>query len=208
MIGIRLVRRVLSALILLALVIPLFALGRVWNSAHNPKTRKAEVIVVLGAAQYDGRPSGVLLARLIEVKRIYDLGFAPLIITVGGGAPGDRTTEAASAKFWLENHDIPKEAIVAIGKGRDTLVSTRSYIDEMKRRKIHTVTIVTDPYHCLRALTMASDLGVKPTCSPVRTGANSLANSDLHYLIRETGAYLAYITLGRRGIHLSDHLSQ
>lgn len=208
MFGFRLIRRVLSALILLALVIPLFALGKVWVSAHNPKTRKAEVIVVLGAAQFDGRPSGALLARLVEARRIYRLGLAPSIITVGGGAPGDRTTEAESAKFWLENHGVPKNTIVAIGKGRDTLVSTRAYVAEMKRQKIHTVIIVTDPYHCLRAMTMATDLGAKPSCSPVRTGANSLANSDLHYLIRETGAYLAYVTLGRRGIHLSDHLSR
>ncbi|MDP1712086.1 MAG: YdcF family protein [Candidatus Nanopelagicaceae bacterium] len=208
MFGFRLIRRVLSALLLLALVIPLFAVGKVWVAAHNPKPRKAEVIVVLGAAQFDGRPSGALLARLVEAKRIYDVGFAPSIITVGAGAPGDRTTEAASAKFWLENHGVPKKRIVAIEKGRDTFVSTRAYIAEMKKRKLHTVIIVTDPYHCLRAMTMATDLGAKPSCSPVRTGANSLANSSLHYLIRETGAYLAYVTLGRRGIHLSDHLSR
>lgn len=208
MIGFRLVRRMLSALILLALVVPLFACGKVWVAAHNPQTRKAEVIVVLGAAQFDGRPSSALLARLVEAKRIYQLGFAPSIITVGGGAPGDRTTEAASAQSWLENHGIPKGVAVAIGKGRDTLASTRFYIAEMKRRKIHTVVIVTDPYHCLRAMTMATDLGAKPSCSPVSTGANSLERSNLHYLIRETGAYLAYVTLGRRGIHLSDHLSR
>ncbi|MDP1721022.1 MAG: YdcF family protein [Candidatus Nanopelagicaceae bacterium] len=198
----------MSALILLTIVIPLFTLGKVWIAAHNPQTQKAEVIVVLGAAQFDGRPSGALLARLVEAKRIYDMGFAPLIITVGGGAPGDRTTEAASAEIWLENHGVPAKAIFAIGKGRDTFVSTRAYIAEMKKRKIHTVIIVTDPYHCLRAMTMATDLGAKPSCSPVRTGANSLELSGLHYLIRETGAYLAYVTLGRRGIHLSDHLSR
>lgn len=208
MFGFRLIRRILSALILLAIVIPLFTLGKVWVAAHNPQTRKAEVIVVLGAAQFDGRPSGALLARLVEAKRIYDMGFAPSIITVGGGAPGDRTTEAASAKSWLENHGVPKNSIVATEKGRDTFVSTRAYIVEMKKRKIHTVIIVTDPYHCLRAMTMATDLGAEPSCSPVRTGANSLAFSGLHYLVRETGAYLAYITLGRRGIHLSDHLGR
>lgn len=204
----RLIRKALSALILLALVVPLFVLGKVWVAASNPKIRKAEVIVVLGAAQFDGRPSGALLARLVEARRIYRLGLAPSIITVGGGAPGDRTTEAESAKFWLENHGVPKNTIVAIGKGRDTLVSTRAYIAEMKKRKFHAVIIVTDPYHCLRAMTMATDLGAKPSCSPVRTGANSLAHFNLHYLIRETGAYLAYVTLGRRGIHLSDHLSR
>lgn len=208
MFGFRIIRRVISAIILLLVVVPLFALGKVWIAGHNSQIRKADLIVVLGAAQFDGRPSGTLKARLVEAERIYRLGLAPSIITVGGGAPGDRTTEAASAKAWLQKRGVPRKAIVAIGKGRDTLVSTRSYIAEMRKRGVRHVIIVTDPYHCLRAMAMASDLGADPSCSPVRTGPNSLAHTQLHYLIRETGAYLAYITLGRRGIHLSDHLSQ
>ena len=68
------------------------------------------------------------------------------------------------------------------------------------------VIIVTDPFHCRRAMTMANDLGVVATCSPVKTGPNSLEKSGKRYLVRETGAYLAYVTLGRRGIHISDHL--
>lgn len=207
MFGFRLIRRMASALILLVLVVPLFTLGRIWNGAHNPLLQKADVIVVLGAAQFDGRPSAALQARLVEAKRVYKAGLAPRIITVGGGAPGDRTTEAASGKSWLILHGVPKGAVVAIEKGRDTWVSTQSYVAEMKRRKMKSVIIVTDPYHCLRALTMARDLGAKSACSPVRTGANSLSHLNVHYLLRENIAYLAYITFGRRGIHLSDHLS-
>lgn len=201
-------RKIISAILLIAIVVPLFTLGRTWIAAHNSTIRKSDVIVVLGAAQFNGRPSSALKARLVEAKRIYALGFAPLIITVGAGAPGDRTTEAASSKAWLLSRGIPASAIVAIPKGRDTLVSTQSYIAEMKRKGFHSVIIVTDPYHCLRATTMANDLGAKSSCSPVRTGVNSLSHVNLHYLIRETGAYLAYVTLGRRGIHLSDHLDQ
>lgn len=208
MLGFRLVRKLISAFTLLLLVFPLFALGKVWVSAHNPNIQKAQVIAVLGAAQFDGRPSAALLARLVEARRIFLLGLAPLIITVGGGAPGDRTTEAASSKVWLENHGVLGNSIVAIEKGRDTWVSTLAYIKAMKQRNLDTVIIVTDPYHCLRAITMATDLKARASCSPVRTGANSLAHFNLHYLIREAGAYLAYVTLGRRGIHLSDHLSQ
>jgi vancomycin permeability regulator SanA len=76
----------------------------------------------------------------------------------------------------------------------------------MKDRKISDVIIATDAYHCQRAMTMANDLGADATCSPVRTGPNTLENSHFRYLVREAGAYLAYITLGRRGIHISDHL--
>ncbi|HEY3293788.1 MAG TPA: YdcF family protein [Candidatus Nanopelagicaceae bacterium] len=199
-------RKIISAIVLIAIVVPVFTMGKTWVTAHNSIPRKSDVIVVLGAAQFNGRPSSALLARLVEVKRIYALGLAPLIITVGAGAPGDRTTEAASSRAWLVSHGINRSSVVAIPKGRDTLVSTQGYIAEMKRRGLHSVVIVTDPYHCLRAMTMANDLGAKSSCSPVRTGANSLIHADFHYLIRETGAYLAYVTLGRRGIHLSDHL--
>ena len=199
-------RRIISAVILIAIVVPVFTLGRTWLVGHNSQAHKADVIVVLGAAQFNGRPSAALEARLIEAKRIFSLGFAPHIITVGGGAPGDRTTEAASSKAWLLSHGIPATDVTSIPKGRDTLVSTRGYIAEMKRKNYRNVIIVTDPYHCLRAMTMAHDLGAKNYCSPVRTGPNSLLHPNLHYLVREAGAYLAYVTLGRRGINLSDHL--
>lgn len=208
MILFRVLRRVIGAIILIAIVVPIFTLGRTWLAGHNSTPKKADVIVVLGAAQFNGRPSAALQARLVETKRIYALGFASSIITVGGGAPGDRTTEAASSKAWLLSHGVRASAVTAIAKGRDTFVSTQSYIAEMKRKGFHSVIIVTDPYHCLRAMTMANDLGAKSSCSPVRTGANSLSHPNLHYLVRETGAYLAYVTLGRRGIHLSDHLDQ
>lgn len=203
----KLIRKVISAIILIAIVVPVFTLGRTWVSAHNAAAHKADVIVVLGAAQFNGRPSAALQARLVEAKRIFMLGLAPVIITVGGGAPGDRTTEAASSKKWLLANGVPANVVTALPKGRDTLVSTQSYIAEMKRKNLRVVIIVTDPYHCLRAMTMANDLGAKSYCSPVRTGANSLSHLNLHYLVRETGAYLAYVTLGRRGVNLSDHLS-
>jgi uncharacterized SAM-binding protein YcdF (DUF218 family) len=77
----------------------------------------------------------------------------------------------------------------------------------MRKRKLTNVIIATDAYHCQRAMTMANDFGAVATCSPAQTGPNTLENSRYRYLIREAGAYLSYITLGRRGIHISDHLT-
>jgi uncharacterized SAM-binding protein YcdF (DUF218 family) len=74
----------------------------------------------------------------------------------------------------------------------------------MKARKMKTAIIVTDPYHCLRASTMASDQKISTTCSPTFSGFTNLDNSTFRYLVREAGAYLAYITLGRRGIFISE----
>ena len=202
----RWLRRTLTVLLVLALVVPAFGVAQVWRAANNPIVREADVIVVLGAAQLNGKPGETLEARLVEAKRIYELGYAPLIITVGAGAPGDRTTEAASGKYWLRMNGVPAKDIIAIEEGRDTLVSTKAFASIMKKRYVSDVIIVTDPYHCKRAMSMADDQGVVSTCSPVQTGPNTLAKSGYKYLLREASAYLAYITVGKRGIQISDHL--
>jgi uncharacterized SAM-binding protein YcdF (DUF218 family) len=203
----KLIRRVITVIVTVIIAVPGYAVMDTWNAAHNPTIRSGEVIVVPGAAQLDGAPGEVLLARLQEAKRIYQLGLAPLIITVGSGAPGDRTTEAAAGAYWLRTHGVKRSAIVSIPIGRDTRTQTKAYVVEMKKRGIRDVIIATDPYHCQRAITMAKDLGVVATCSPVQTGPNTLDKSRIRYLVREAGAYLAYISLGRRGVHISDHLT-
>ena len=202
----RWLRRTITLIVVIALIAPGYAVSQVWRAAKNPIVRNADVIVVLGTAQLNGKPGEALEARLTEAKRIFDLGYAPRIITVGAGAPGDRTTEAASGKYWLRNNGIPAKKITAIEEGRDTLVSTKAYAAFMKKRYVSDVIIVTDPYHCKRAMTMANDQGIVSTCSPVQSGPNTIANSGYKYLIREAGAYLVYITVGRRGIQVSDHL--
>ncbi|CAN2210177.1 SanA Uncharacterized membrane protein [Candidatus Nanopelagicaceae bacterium] len=202
----RWIRRTITVIVILALIGPAYGISQVWRAANNPVVRQADVIVVLGTAQLNGKPGDALEARLVEVQRIYKLGYAPSIITVGAGAPGDRTTEAASGKYWLRNNGVPSKKITAVAEGRDTLASTKAYAAVMKKRYVSDVIIVTDPFHCARAIKMANDQGVLGTCSPVQTGPNTLDNSGYRYLLREAAAYLAYITVGRRGIHVSDHL--
>lgn len=202
----RWIRRTVTLIIIVALVVPGYAVSKVWQAANNPIVRSADVIVVLGTAQLNGTPGDALEARLEEAKRIFDKGLAPIIITVGAGAPGDRTTEAASGKTWLIAHGVTRKKIFAIEEGRDTLVSTKAYTQLMKKRMVSDVIIVTDPFHCQRAITMANDQGVISTCSPVQTGPNTISNSGYRYLLREAGAYLVYITVGRRGVQISDHL--
>jgi len=202
----RWIRRTITIVVVLALIAPAHGVSQVWRAAKNPVVRQADVIVVLGTAQLNGKPGDALEARLIEAKRIYDLGYASSIITVGAGAPGDRTTEAASGKYWLRKNGVPSRKITAIEEGRDTLVSTKAYAAVMKKRYVSDVIIVTDPYHCKRAMTMADDQGIVSTCSPVQSGPNTIANSGYKYLLREAGAYLIYITVGRRGVQVSDHL--
>jgi uncharacterized SAM-binding protein YcdF (DUF218 family) len=203
---IKLIRRLITLVLTVVIAIPGYALFVTWNAANNPTIRSAEIVVVPGAAQLNGAPGEVLLARLQEAQRIYSLGLAPLIITVGSGAPGDRTTEAAAGAYWLRHHGVKRTSIISLPSGRDTRTQTISYVAEMKKRKLTKLIIATDPYHCNRAMTMAKDLGADATCSPVQDGPNSLKNSRFRYLAREAGAFLSYITLGRRGINISDHL--
>ena len=199
--------RIITLLIAIIIAIPAYALFVTWNSANNPSDRAmADVIVIPGAAQLDGTPGPVLQARLEQALRLFRAGVAPLVITVGAGAPGDRTTEADSGRRWLINNGVPRSAVIALPEGRDTLTQTKLYVKEMRERSIKSVVIATDPFHCQRAMTMARDLDADPFCAPVPEGPNSLEGSTYRYLIREAGAYLSYITLGRRGIHLSDHL--
>ncbi|MFM8193002.1 MAG: YdcF family protein [Actinomycetota bacterium] len=204
---IKIIWRFITFLLLVALVIPTWALARTWYVANNETIRKADAIVVMGAAQLDGRPGEVLSARLKETKRIYDNNFAPRIFTLGAGAPGDRFTEAGSGRNWLVSNGVPRSAITAVTKGRDTFTSIESFAKSAKKLKVNDIIIVTDPYHCLRSITMAEDQGFVATCSPTRVGIASLEKAGFRYLLREAGAYLAYITLGRRGIHISDHVA-
>ena len=98
----KLIRRVISLILAVVVIIPTYALFVTWNAAKNPQvTTEADAIVVAGAAQLNGAPGDVLLARLEEAKRLFGEKYAPLIITVGAGAPGDRTTEAATGRYWL-----------------------------------------------------------------------------------------------------------
>ena len=97
-------------------------LGRVWWVARQDDRRASDAIVVLGAAQFDGRPSSVFTARLVHARDLYEDDVAPRIVTVGGNRAGDRFTEAAAGKRWLTEHGVPgQHAIVAVATGSDTL---------------------------------------------------------------------------------------
>ncbi|MEN9543089.1 MAG: hypothetical protein RJB54_255 [Actinomycetota bacterium] len=209
MFAIKMLWRMIAFILLVVLVVPTWALGKTWYAANNQTIRKADAIVVMGAAQLDGRPGEVLSARLKESLRIYQDNLAPKIYTLGAGAPGDRYTEAKAGRNWLISKKVPRSNVIEVPYGRDSLRSIEGFAKVIKeadlKNKVKDIIIVTDPYHCLRSTTMANDQGFVATCSPAKVGIASLQEVGFKYLVRETGAYLAYVTLGRRGIHISDH---
>lgn len=202
----RIFSKIITFLVVLALAIPSWALFQTWYVANHSDAIKSDAIVLMGAAQLDGRPGDVLEARLKEVNRIFESNLADQVFTLGAGAPGDRFTEAGTARNWLGKNGIPWRAITAIKIGRDSYTSLEGLSKTVGAKRYNSIIIVTDPYHCLRSITIAKDFGFAAVCSPVRTGIASLDQVGFRYLLREAGAYLAYISLGRRGIHISDHL--
>ncbi len=204
----KILRRIIAAIVLLIIIVPLYVATQIWWTAHHPAIHQSDAIVVLGAAQDNGKPTPILAERITQARLAYESGLAPLILTVGGGQKGDLSTEAAASRNSLIAQHISRKKVIALPIGKDTLTSTVAYVSYMKLHNLKSVIISTDPYHCYRAMAEASDLGVSASCTPARTGPGSLAATGFRYLFRETSAYLAYETVGRFGIHLSDQIKK
>jgi len=204
----KIVRRIFSFVLLLVIIIPLYVAGSIWWCAHHVGPRPSDAIVVLGAAEDNGNPTPLLAQRINQAKLAFESGLAPVIITVGGGQSGDRFTEASASYRTLRAEGFSKKQLVELPVGKDTLTSTVAYVAYMKAHGWHSVVITTDPYHCYRAMAEANDLGVKSSCNPVMQGPGSLGATGIRYITRETGAYLAYKTVGQFGIHLSDQVKK
>jgi uncharacterized SAM-binding protein YcdF (DUF218 family) len=188
---IRLAGKALAVLVALALVVLAVTAGTVWWTARQDDRRVSDVIVVLGASQFDGRPSSVFTARLVHARDLWRDDVAPRIITVGGNQEGDRFTEAVAGKRWLADHGVPPRRVVAVPTGGDTLSSISAVQRRMHRIGWRTAVIVTDPWHALRTGSMAADRGIDAVVSPTRRGpAVRERSTQLRYIGRETLAYL------------------
>jgi uncharacterized SAM-binding protein YcdF (DUF218 family) len=187
----RLAVKTLAAVVTLALLVLALTAGRVWYTARQDDRRVSDAIVVLGAAQFDGRPSSIFTARLVHARDLWRDDVAPRIITVGGNQEGDRFTEASAGKRWLSEHGVPARRVVAVPTGSDTLSSVTAVQERMQRRGWSTAVIVTDPWHALRTGSMAGDKGIDAVLSPTRQGpAVRTRSTQIRYIGRETLAYL------------------
>jgi len=188
---IRLAIKTVAAFVSLALLVLAVTAGLVWWTARQDDRRVSDAIVVLGAAQFDGRPSSIFTARLVHARNLWRDDVAPRIITVGGNQVGDRFTEASAGKRWLIDHGVPARRIVVVPTGSDTLSSLSAAQDRMQGRGWSTAVVVTDPWHVLRARSMASDQGIDAALSPTRRGpAVRQRSTEIRYIARESFAYL------------------
>lgn len=170
---------------------------RVWAQGQRDEQRPADAIVVLGAAQYDGRPSPLFAARLDHAVALYLSGVAPRLIVTGGKAEGDRTTEAAAAEAYAVARGVPKDAILAEDRSRTTLDSIHSVADIMRARRLDSAVFVSDRPHMLRVLRMAADAGLTGWGSPTPTSPiESDLGGRIDATVHELGALARYFLVG------------
>lgn len=137
---------------------------------RSDQARPVDAIVVMGAAQYDGRPSPVLAARLDHVVDLWRRGLAPVVVTTGGKQPADRFTEAEASRDYLAARGVPVSAIRTV-EGATTLDSLALVADLLRSGDRPRVLVVTDPFHSLRARLVAEEVGLEAFVSPTRTSA-------------------------------------
>ncbi|MBI1757629.1 MAG: YdcF family protein [Actinobacteria bacterium] len=185
-------RLVLAGTVAVALLVGGTAL-RVWQVAREDNRPSSDAIVVLGSAQYDGRPSAVLQSRLDHALALYRDGVAPRVVTVGGNRAGDRYTEAAAGARYLRGMGVPGGEVYPVEQGSDTLQSVRAVAEVFAAHGWRTAVLVTDPWHELRTERMARDAGIDAVGSPTRSGPVVQTRwTELRYVARETAGYLYY----------------
>jgi uncharacterized SAM-binding protein YcdF (DUF218 family) len=193
----RLVNRVVLAVVLAVVLLFASTALAIWWTARQDSRPASDAIVVLGSAQYDGVPSSIFEARLEHALALYEDGVAPVIVTVGGKADGDRFAEAEAGRDYLFQAGVPADALVAVPVGVDTLESIRAVATTFGERGWTTAVLVSDPWHAMRAERMADDEGIDADSSPTRQGpAVQTRATQFRYILRETAAYLLYRATG------------
>jgi vancomycin permeability regulator SanA len=186
---------VLSILLFSVLGILVATAVAVWNAAHTDDARRidhADVIVVLGAAQYNGRPSPVFEGRLKQAALLYQEDRSPRVLVLGSNQPGDMTTEADAGRDFLIAEGLPANAVFADPRGHTTYESLEAAARFMKERDLHSAFLVSDPWHNLRIKRMAGDLGIQAYASATWHSAARSEGTRFTGYVRETFAYLYY----------------
>lgn len=130
---------------------------------------QADAIVVLGAAQYAGRPSPVLRARVDHAVGLWHERVAPLLVLTGGVGVRDTTSEAAVSASYAMQHGVPENAILLEAEGRTTSQSIRTVAQMLRARNQTSVVLVSDPFHMFRVWILARRHGLSVVTSPTRT---------------------------------------
>ena len=163
------VRRILTIGVLTVFTLWLISAAAVMIWSSRDEARHADAIVVLGAAQYAGRPSPVLRARLDHALDLWRRHLGKILILTGGTGAGDTTSEAAVGRTYAIKRDVPDTVILTETQGRTTSESMRAVAGMLEARGLQTALLVSDPFHMLRLRILARRFGFTPYTSPTRT---------------------------------------
>lgn len=173
--------------------------AQVWFASRDDQARDVDAIVVLGAAQYDGVPSPVLQARLDRALELYREGHAEVIVTTGSNQAGDRFTQGFAGFTYLREFGVPEGDILVVTDGTNTYEELSATANALRAEGVgDEVLLVSDPYHALRAVEIAREVGLQAWFSPTEL------DSSLRQLLRETaGVGLGRVVGYRRVSNLS-----
>jgi uncharacterized SAM-binding protein YcdF (DUF218 family) len=179
--------RALFLLALLLLAAWMLLVAAIHLYGRRDHAREADAIVVMGAAQYAGRPSPVLRARVDHAVALYERGVAGTLIMTGGMAAGDTVSEAVVARRYAIRSGVPEGAILVERTGRTTLESMGGAVRLMEARELESAVLVSDPFHMLRLRLLAWRFGIRGYTSPTPSSPIS-ANpvQERRHLLRES----------------------
>ncbi|HJP85279.1 MAG TPA: YdcF family protein [Gemmatimonadaceae bacterium] len=163
------VRRLLTIAVVTVFALWVISAAAVMLWSSRDEARPAHAIVVLGAAQYAGRPSPVLRARLDHALDLWNRHLGKLLILTGGTGTGDTTSEAAVGRTYAIKHGVPDTVILMETQGRTTSESMRAVAGMLEARGLQTAVLVSDPFHMLRLRILARRFGFTPYTSPTQT---------------------------------------
>lgn len=179
-------RQALVLVLLAGTIVYTVSLIMVLVVSQQDQRRPVDAIVVLGAAQYNGRPSPVLRARLDHALGLYREKLAPLVVVTGGIGRGDTTSEALVGQRYLVAHGIPGGAVVVQGEGRTTMASMNAVTAWLRARRLRRALLVSDPFHMFRLRLEARRTGLEAYTSPTESSPISdHPDLELRYLFAE-----------------------
>jgi uncharacterized SAM-binding protein YcdF (DUF218 family) len=184
---VKLALKIMAGFVAAILVYLAVTFVQVWMASRRDEARKVQAIVVFGAAQYNGRPSSVLKARLDHAAALFHQGYSPVVVVTGGRQPGDRFTEATASANYLHTKGVPDSDILREVSGHSSWQSLAAAAAFLKARHITHVLLVSDPFHSLRIKAMAGELGLDGHTSPTQSSPIG-GFTGAYYMGRETVA--------------------
>jgi uncharacterized SAM-binding protein YcdF (DUF218 family) len=177
----RAVAGLLALLVVLTIGYLFYVAKQIQHQSLIEEARQADVIIVLGAAEYRGRPSPVLQARLNHALALYQQGMAPYILTTGGAGGDPVYTEGEVGRGYLTQHGVPSEAILVEPEGATTAQSLEASVEIMRQMNFHSCIVVSDGYHIYRVKRFLELRHIKVYGSP-RPGLVAKTRNQMRWL--------------------------